>query len=154
MVLQRWRPPVLRLWRPSEEAERLMEESFAGWPYGMRWRRLPVEEMGWAPSVDMYEKEDSFIVRVELPSVKLDDVDISIMGDTLIIKGERKVPAEVKDEEYHRCEVCYGAFSRSITMPAAVDPNNIEATYQDGILEIRLPKTKEAIPTKIQIQAK
>ena len=154
MALQRWRPPALRLWRPSEEMERFMEGAFAGWPYGMRWWRLPIEEMGWAPSVDMYEKEDSFIVRAELPSVKLDDVDISHDGDINIIKGERKVPAEVKEEEYHRCEVCYGSFSRSITMPAAVDPDKIEATYEDGILEIRLPKAKEAMSTKIQIQAK
>ena len=113
-----------------------------------------MEEMAWAPSMDMYEKENSFIVRAELPSVKLEDVDISIMGDTLTIKGERKAPAEIKEEEYHRCEVCYGTFSRSITMPAAVDPDKIEATYEDGILEVRLPKAKESMPTKIQIKAK
>jgi len=154
MVVQRWRPPALRLWRPSEEMERFMEEALAGWPFGMRWRRLPAEEMAWAPSMDMYEKEDSFIVRAELPSVKLDDIDISIIGDTLTIKGERKAPAEVKEEEYYRCEVCYGTFSRSITMPAAIDPDKIEATYTDGILEVRLPKAKEAVPTKIQIKAK
>lgn len=153
MVLERWRPPALRPWRPFEEVERLMEEMFPIRPLRL-WRRLPAEEMAWAPSVEMYEKEDSFTVRAELPGVKKEDVDISITGDTLTIKGERKASEEVKDEHYYRCELCYGAFSRSITMPAAVDAGKIEATYEDGILEIRMAKAKEAMPAKIQIKAK
>ncbi len=83
-----------------------------------------------------------------------DDVDISMTGDTLTIKGERKPPAEVKAEDYQCCEVCYGSFSRSITLPAAVDADKIEASYGDGILELNLPRVKEAIPAKIQIKAK
>lgn len=110
--------------------------------------------MAWAPSIDMYEKEDSFIVRVELPGVNKDDVDISMTGDILTIKGERKPPAEVNEEDYQCCEVCYGSFSRSITLSSAVDIDKIEASYGDGILELHLPKVKEAIPAKIQIKAK
>ena len=136
-----------------EEMNRLMEEGFAGWPLGMRWRRLPAAEMGWSPSVEMYEKEDSFIVRAKLPGIAKEDVDITMTGDTLTIKGERKASQEVKDEQYHRCELCYGAFSRSISMPAAVDMEKIEATYGDGILEVHLPKAKEAMPVKIEIMA-
>jgi HSP20 family protein len=154
MVLERWRPPALRPSRTFDEMERLMDEFSAGWPFRLWWRRIPAEEIVWAPSLDMYEKEDSFIVRAELAGVKKEDIDISITGDTLTIKGERKASAEVKDEEYHRCEVCYGSFSRSITMPAAVDMSKIEATYVDGILEVRLPKAKEAVPAKIEIKAK
>ncbi len=157
MVLERWRPPALRPWRPwreMEEMERLMEEAIAGWPFRIMWRRFPAEEMAWSPSVEMYEKEDSFIVRAELPGVKKEDVDISMTGDTLTIKGERKASEEVKGEEYHRCELCYGAFSRSISVPAAVETGKIEANYADGILEVRLPKAKEAVPTKIQVKAK
>ena len=75
-------------------------------------------------------------------------------GDTLTIKGERKTAPEVRDEQYHRCELCYGAFSRSISMPAAVDMDKIEAAYADGILEVHLPKAKEAMPAKIRIRAK
>lgn len=73
-------------------------------------------------------------------------------GDTVTIKGERKPPAGVKDEEYQCCEVCYRSFSRSVTMPTAVDPKKIEASYADGILEVRLPKAKEVKPPKIQIK--
>lgn len=75
-------------------------------------------------------------------------------GDTLIIKGERKVSKEVKEEEYHRCEVCYGSFSRSIALPTAVDADKIEATYEDGILELNVPKAKEAKSSKIRIKTK
>ena len=77
----------------------------------------------------MYEKEDSFTVRVEVPGVKMEDIDISMTGDTFTIKGEQKAPAGVKEEEYQCCGVCYGSFTRSVTMPAAVDANKIEATY-------------------------
>ena len=131
-----------------------MGEAFAGWPFRLMWRRLPAEEMGWVPSVEMYEKGESFIVRAELPGVNKDEIDISVTGDTLTIKGERKPSAEVKEEEYQCYEVCYGSFSRSISMPTAVDADKIEATYQDGILEIRVPKAKEAMPTKIQVKAR
>ena len=154
MVLERWRPPALRPSRTFDEMERLMDEFLAGWPFRLRWRRIPAEEMAWAPSVEMYEKDENFIVRAELPGVKKEDIDISMTGDNLTIKGERKASTEVKEEEYHRCEVCYGSFARSINMPAAVDTDRIEATYADGILEVRLPKAKEAVPAKIEIKAK
>jgi len=158
MVLERWRPRWgISPWRPFrelDEMERWMDEAFAGWPMRLSWRRIPAEEMAWAPLVDVYEKEDSFIVRAELPGVKKEDVDISVTADVLTIKGECKAPADIEEEEYHCCEVCYGPFSRSISMLAAVDAAKIEATFADGILEVRLPKAKEAVPTKIQIKAK
>ena len=103
-----------------DDMERLMNESFAGWPIRAMWRRLPDEEMGWAPSLEMYEKDENFIVKAELPGVNKDDIDISITGDTLTIKGERKASEEVTQDQYHRCEVCYGSFSRSIMLPSAV----------------------------------
>jgi HSP20 family protein len=145
-------PTLLRPWRPFrelEEMERLLESPFRWW-----WRRLPADQMAWAPSVDMYEKEDNFMVRVELPGVKKEDIDISVTGDTLTIKGERKPPVDVKEEECQCCEVCYGSFSRAITLPAAVDAGKIEASYEDGILEIGLPKAKKAKLAKIQVKAK
>jgi len=102
----------------------------------------------------MFEKEDAFIIRAELPGVKLEDVDISMTGDTLTVKGERKPPADVKEEEYECCEVCYGNFSRSITLPVTVEADKIQATMENGILEMRLPKVPEAKPTKITVKAK
>ncbi|MFQ6122532.1 MAG: Hsp20/alpha crystallin family protein [Dehalococcoidales bacterium] len=157
MAMERWRPRwSIRPWRPFrelEELERLLETPFAGWPFRV-WRRRPIEEISWTPALDMYEKEDSFTVRMELPGVKQEDVDISITGDTLTVRGEYKPPAEVKEEEYQYCEMCYGSFSRSITMPAAVDADKIEATFENGILEIHLPKAKAIKPAKIKIKGK
>ncbi len=151
-----WRPRSLRpsrLLREWEDTERLLDAPFAGWPFCYMWRRLPSEEVSWAPPLEMYEKEDSFTVRVEVPGVKMDDIDISVTGDTLTIKGERKAPAGVKEEEYQCCEVCYGSFTRSVTMPAAVEANKIEATYADEILEVHMPKAKAARPAKITVKA-
>ncbi len=158
MVLERLRPrrglAPWRAFREMDDMERLFESSLNNWPLRMTWRRVPGEQMGWAPSIDMYEKEDSFILRAEIPGVNKEDVDISMSGDTLTIKGERKPAEEAKEFEYQCSEVCYGNFSRSIDMPAAVNPEKIDATYHNGMLEIRLQKVKEAIPARIQITAR
>jgi HSP20 family protein len=154
--MDRWRPSALRARRPLralDEVERYMDEVLSGWPF-RTWRRLPAEELSWAPPVEMYERDDKFVVRTELPGVKIDEIDISISGDVLTIKGERRVTQEVKEEEYHRAELAYGSFSRSITMPAEVDAKGIEATYEDGILEVNVPKAKGAKPSKIKIKTK
>ena len=154
MVMDLWRPP---LFRPSafDEMARFVDKPWWSAPSGrFVWRRVPAEEMAWAPSVEMYEKADSFIVRAELPGMNMDDVEISMLGDVLTIKGERKAPEDIKDEDYYRCEVCYGPFSRSITMPASVDAQHIKAEFENGILEVQLPKAKEAMPQKIEIKAK
>lgn len=153
MAIDVWRPRSVfrRPFRGVEEMERLLESD---WPFRLVWWRVPHDGMAWAPSIDMYEKEDAFIIRTELPGVNMEDVDISVTGDTLTIKGERKLPEDVKEEEYECCEVCYGSFSRSIVLPKATEADKIEATLQNGILEVRLPKVPEAKPTKIAIKTK
>lgn len=147
---------AIERWRPFEEMERMMDEMmrwpFRPWRRPLIWWRLPAEEVGWSPPIEMYEKADKFIVRADLPGMKKDDLDISVIGDTLTIRGERKPEAEIKDEEYIRCELCYGKFSRAITLPSAVDPSKVEATYENGILVINLPKAEEAKPKKIEVK--
>jgi HSP20 family protein len=156
MVMERWRPRSLRTWDPTEEMERLIEDPFfAQWPFfRVAWGRTPREGMAWAPALEMYEKDNNFVVKAELPGVKKDDVDVSITGDTLTIKGQKKASKEIKDEDYYRCESHYGSFSRSVTLPAAVDAKKIEASYENGILEVHVPKAKEAVPTKVEIKVK
>jgi HSP20 family protein len=151
MVMERWRPSRLRNWSPFEDMERFLSSE---WPFRTMWRRLPAEDMCWAPAIEMYEKDNHFIVRAELPGMKKEDVDISATADTLTIKGERKASEEVSDEDYYRSELCYGSFSRSISMLEAIDAKNIEATFDNGMLEIKVPKSEEAKPRKIQIKAK
>jgi HSP20 family protein len=118
------------------------------------WQRLPSVEMTWMPSIEMFEKEERFIVRAELPGVKEEDTEVSISGDILTIRGERKFETEVKEEDYYLCESSYGSFSRSINMPAGIDASKVDASFGDGILEVNLPKAKEAKPEKIKIKPK
>ena len=157
-MMERWRPRTLSLPRVfremEEEMDRLMEESFRSWPLRLYWRRTPGEELAWAPSMDMYEKEDSYILRFELSGVRPEDVDISMSGDTLTVKGERKPPEGVKEDEWQASEMCYGPFSRSITFPMGVNADKIEANFENGILEIHLPKIEEARTRQIKVQAK
>lgn len=154
--MERYRPRSMRTLNLAEEMERLMEDPFfSDWPFfRMMWRRAPGEGMAWAPAIEMYEKDNNFVVKAELPGVKKEDVDISVAGDTLTIKGQRKASKEVKDEDYYRCETHYGSFTRSIVLPAAVDAKKVEASYENGVLEIQVPKAKEAMPTKVEIKVK
>jgi len=158
MTMERRRPGRgLILWRPFRELgemERLFED-ILGRPFlPALWRHIPMVEMGWAPAIEVFEKEDKFVVKAELPGMKEEDIDISVVGDTLTIKGERKAESEVKEEDYYCCERSYGSFSRSIALPSNVDAKKIEASYEDGVLEVSLPKAPEVKPKKIAVSAK
>ncbi len=154
-MMERYRPRrrSMSVWNPFreiKEMERMMDENFG---HPMMWRRLPEEEYIWAPAIEMYEKDNNFILRVEIPGVNPEDVDISLSGETLTIKGERKSPEDIQDEAYQYCEMCYGSFTRSVTLPEPVDSVNIKATFENGILDIRIPKAQEAKPRQIKIQS-
>jgi HSP20 family protein len=153
MAIEKWRP-----FEELREMERIMDETMRWplrpWRHPLIWWRVPTEGVGWAPPEEMYEKGDKFVVRAELPGMKKEDIDISLVEDILTISGERKPEAAVKDEEYHRCELCYGKFSRSISLPSAVDAGKVEATYEDGILSITFPKKEEVKPKKIELKVK
>jgi len=156
MAIERWRPWALRALRPFreiEETERWMDEALRRGVSAVWWR-APTVEMAWLPSLEMYEKPDKFVVRVELPGMKKEEIDVHVVGDTLTISGERKVSTEVKDEEYRRCELCYGSFSRSITLPAGVNAAKVDASFENGVLEITLPKAVEVKPKKVQVKSK
>lgn len=156
MVLERWRPGwAIRPWRPfTEELERRFEEILGRPFFPIAWRRLPGEERGWVPPLEMFEKEDKFTVRAELPGMKREEIDVSVVGDTMTIKGERKAETEVKEEDYYCCERSYGSFLRSINLPSAVDSKKIEASYEHGVLEVTLPKAPEIRPKKVEISVK
>jgi HSP20 family protein len=155
MTLERWRPGWgITPWRPMrelEEMERRFENIFGRSFLPSMWRRFPTAEMGWAPAIEVYEKEDKFVVKAELPGMKKEDIDISVTGDTLSIKGERKAESEVKEEDYYFCERSYGSFSRSIALPSSINTEKIEASYEDGVLEVSLPKVPEVKAKKVDI---
>jgi HSP20 family protein len=158
MEMERWRPRRRMIpWRPFRELED-MERSFddlLSWPsVPAMWRRMPSMEMGWAPAVDVFEKDDRFVVKAELPGMKEKDIDVSVVGNRLVIRGERKAESEVKKEDYYYSERSYGSFSRSIDIPSDVDAKKIEANYDDGVLEINLPKTPGVKPKKVSVSAR
>ena len=108
----------------------------------------------WWPSVDMSETKDSFIVKAELPGLDAKDVEVSISGDVLTIKGEKKKEVEEKDEHHYRAERYYGSFQRSFQLPVGVQADKVEAAFDKGILRITLPKVEEAKKEEIQIKVK
>jgi HSP20 family protein len=146
MALARWTPRG-NLQSFQDEMNRMFNQFFqggtgeeAGW--GVR---------TWAPPVDIYETDDAVILKAELPGVSKDDVSIEIHQNTLILRGERKHEEEVKEDRYHRVERAYGTFQRSFVLPTVVDQEHVQATYHDGVLELRLPKSEAAKPKRIAI---
>lgn len=102
--------------------------------------------------VDLAETPESVVVKAEVPGIELKDLDISIVGETLYIKGEKKEEKEEKGKTWHRVERSYGAFARAVTLPAPVKQDKIEATVKDGVLTVTLPKAEEAKARKIAIK--
>jgi HSP20 family protein len=105
----------------------------------------------WMPPLDMYQTKDNLVLRVELPGVREKDVAVSITGDLLTIKGERRWEDESKDQKVLHVERVYGQFERLIQLPMAVQADKVKASYRDGVLEITLPKTEELKPREIKI---
>jgi HSP20 family protein len=134
--------------RLRREMDRLFERFFEGWPF-----MASGGEGEWVPSVDVSEKAKEVIVRAEIPGIDPKDIDLSIQGNVLTIRGERKKEETEKGEDFHRVERSYGAFSRSIRLPAEVEVAKVKADYKEGVLRINLPKTKESEVKKIQVKA-
>jgi HSP20 family protein len=102
----------------------------------------------------MYQTANDVVIKASLPGVKPEQVDISITGDTITIKGEHKEEEEVKEEDYFRKERRYGAFGRSIQIPVSVQSDKAEAVFENGILTLTLPKAEEIRPKQIKVKAK
>jgi HSP20 family protein len=107
---------------------------------------------GWAPTIDVYEDKDSVIVKAALPGMKKEDIEISLEGSTLTISGERKQEEEKNEGETYRSERYFGRFQRSLTLPTAVDPDKIQASYKDGVLTVSCAKSEDSKPKQIQVK--
>ena len=108
---------------------------------------------GWSPLVDIFEDAEGITLKVELPEVVADDVDIQVEGNSLTLRGERKLENADKQEGYHRVERSYGSFGRRFTLPSTVEMANVTAQSRDGVLRIFLPKKAETKPRQIKVQA-
>ena len=106
----------------------------------------------WAPALDISERKDAYLVAVELPGLKPQDLDITMEDGLLTIQGERQFTSESSEQQFHRVERRYGAFRRSITLPTHAMAEGIEASSEDGVLQILVPKAEEAKPKRIQVR--
>jgi HSP20 family protein len=107
----------------------------------------------WAPALDISERKDAYVVTVEVPGVNPDDLDITLEDGLLTIQGERQFTQESTEQQFHRVERRYGSFRRSITLPSQVQADAIEASFENGVLEVVVPKAEEAKPKKISVKA-
>jgi HSP20 family protein len=107
----------------------------------------------WAPALDISERPDAYLVTVEVPGVKPEDLDITMEGGVLTVQGERRFQDDSVERQWHRVERRYGAFRRSITLPSQVKADAIEASFEDGVLHVMVPKAEAAMPKRIEVRA-
>ena len=140
--MTRWSPVRELAALEVDRLNRMFDVAFAG---------EPLAHGAWIPAVDIYETaEKDVVVKMDLPGVKREEIKVSFENQTLVIEGERKITAEAADQ-LHRSERGAGAFRRSFTLPNAVDGSRVDASYQDGVLTIKLPRREEARPRQIQV---
>jgi len=139
-------------WDPFEEVgtlrravDRLFDDVLIGEQAG-----LPAA--AWKPAVEMYETNDEVVVRAEMPNVDPSNVDVTVANDALTIKGTVRQEEEKKDRAYFRRELRYGYYVRTLPLPAEVTGADAKATYKDGVLEVKIPKSERAKPTSVKVQ--
>lgn len=149
MALIRW-DPFRDLLTLQDRMDRLFQDSMT--------RNRGYEESlapgFWSPPVDIYETDEAVILKAELAGLNKSDVTIEVKDSTLVLRGERKFEKDIKEENYHRIERSYGAFSRTFALPQTVDHSKVTATFKDGLLEITIPKIRDARPKQIEIKEK
>ena len=137
---------VLRAFRGT--MDRMFGRFFDKWPFA------PSRDGAWAPTVDLSETAEHIAVRAEVPGISPNDIQISLVGDTLTIKGEKKQEKDETDENYHYTERSHGSFSRSISLPCDIQEDKVDATYKDGVLTIKMPKCTPSAAKEIKINVK
>jgi len=148
MAIERWHP-FTDLMSLRQAMDRLFEDSFV-----RPSRTLEALSEVAAPALDIYQTPSEVVVKAALPGVKPEDVSIDITGETLTVKGERKAEQEIKKEDYLYQERRYGTFSRSVVLPSGLKTDKAEATMEDGVLTLNIPKAEEVKPKAIKVKAK
>lgn len=133
------------------EIDRLFNSFFGDSPFELG---RPWELTAWGPPLDVEETDKEITVRAEIPGVKADELQLSISGNSLVISGEKKASEEKKEQGYVYQERRFGSFRREVPLPSAVDADNVEAEYKDGVLHVKLHKAQEALPKRIAVKGK
>lgn len=146
------RRPRSLMSRVERDFERMIEEFWnrpiSTWP----WRWLPRGVGVPVPVLDVYEEKDDIVVKAELPGISKEAIQVNLTNSTLTVKGEKKKHEEIKEEDYAYQERSYGAFTRTVDLPSEVKTEQVRATFKDGVLEIRLPKTEEAKKQSLSVK--
>lgn len=146
MELVRWNP-MRDMFSTRHRMNRLMNDLFMPSPYFRRENSA----WDWNPSVDIYNEDDSIVVKAELPGVDKDNINIDVKDRVLTLKGERSSDNEVKEDNYYRRERSFGKFERRFSLPENVNADDIKADYKDGVLRIEIPKPVEEQPKQITV---
>ncbi len=150
MAIVRWLDPFRDLSSIQERMNQIFEDALAR----SRGREEGLRSGMWTPAVDIYENNDSVVVKAELPGVERDQISVEVKDGILSLRGERRFEKEVKEESYHRIERSYGSFQRSFSLPVSVDQEKVTAHFRNGVLEVTLPKKEQAKPKQIQVNVK
>ena len=146
-TLIRW-DPFRDLVGIQDELNRLFGRTFTG---GESMR--PSATGAWMPAMDVFERDDAIVAKLELPGIEPNDVEVAVEDATLTVSGKREFASETNEENYHRVERRYGSFSRSIALPQTADVEKVSARFDKGVLTIEVPKSERAKPKKIEITA-
>lgn len=153
MAMERWRPfGTAERWQPFHQMSEIQAEmnrpfdSVFGPPDS-----VSTGERIWAPLCDVRETKDDLVFSSEIPGVSEKDVNVSITGDLLTVKGERKLEQQFNEGSYHRLERAHGTFERTVQLPMPVQSDKVTATYRDGVLTVKVPKAEEVKPKEIKI---
>jgi HSP20 family protein len=148
MAISRYREPVSLF--GLQRLNRILDEAFAGLPFSEQGN---VITSTWFAPTDVSEDENSLRITMELPGVDPDDVRLSLENNILTIRGEKKQQAEENNERVHRFERTYGMFERTFALPNTVDPEKIEARYENGVLNVTIAKAERAKPREIRVSS-
>lgn len=140
--------PFVELERMRRQVDRLLADVFPKTAI----RELAIPQWEWEPPVEMFETENEVVIRAALPNIDPKHVDITVTGDAITLKGETKQEEEQKGRNYYRHELKYGAFVRTLPFFAEVKPAEAKATYKDGVLEVKVPKTERAKATAVKVK--
>jgi len=141
-------------WRPFEDLERWrrglegrLPRMFEGWPFERREREL-------VPPIESFVKDHTLVLRADVPGMDAKDIDVSVLGNVITIKGERRDEKEAKEDDYVRREISYGAFRRQMTLPDGVAAGQIKAEFKNGVVEITMPVAEELHAQKVPVESK
>ena len=139
MAIIRW-DPFREMTSLQSQVNRLADSLWSG------------RQESWVPAVDVFDTQDAVVIKAELPGMKIDDIQIEVDDNVLTLKGERTFEEKLDDERYYRVERRYGSFQRSLALPQGVKADDIQATYEDGVLHVTVPKSEAEKPRRIEVK--